>query len=108
MDYIMGMNLINSAELVIMAVIVYVITQALKQTKIKNAYMPFIAMGVGILVGLTIALIFHEQEIGKACLAGFLVGASTAGLFTGIKGVIGGYDTEWKPTKEQKNLDMKG
>ena len=104
----MGMNLINSAELVIMAVIVYAITQALKQTKIKNAYMPFIAMGVGILVGLTIALIFHEQELGKACLAGFLVGASTSGLFTGIKGVAGGYSTEWKPTKEQKKLNMKG
>ncbi|WP_048703696.1 hypothetical protein [Companilactobacillus ginsenosidimutans] len=108
MDYIMGMNLINSAELVIMAVIVYAITQALKQTKIKNAYMPFIAMAVGIFSGLIIGLIFHEQELGKACLAGFLVGASTAGLFTGIKGIAGGYSTEWKPTKEQKNLDMKG
>ena len=108
MDYIMALNLINSADLANMAIILNAITQALKQTKIKNTYMPFIAMAVGIFSGLIIGLIFHEQELGKACLAGFLVGASTAGLFTGIKGVAGGYSTEWKPTKEQKNLDMKG
>ena len=51
-------------------------------------------MLVGLLVGLLIALVFHDTELGKAGLTGFLAGGYTAGLFTGIKGVLGGYTTK--------------
>jgi len=51
-------------------------------------------MVVGLLVGLLIALVFHDTELGKAGLTGFLAGGYTAGLFTGIKGILGGYTTK--------------
>ena len=56
--------------------------------------LPFISMVVGLLVGLLIALVFHDTELGKAGLTGFLAGGYTSGLFTGVKGVLGGYTTK--------------
>ncbi|KRK90532.1 hypothetical protein FC88_GL001789 [Companilactobacillus futsaii JCM 17355] len=53
-------------------------------------------MVVGIIVGLVIAGIFGDVSLGKAGLAGFLVGGTTAGLFTGFKGVTGGYESNDK------------
>lgn len=105
MDYIIGLNLINSSELVLIAVCVYAVTQAIKLSKIKipNTYLPFVSMVVGIFFGVVIGLVFHEHEIDKFVLSGFLVGASTSGLFTGIKGVAGGYDNNSKlPDNDQK------
>jgi len=52
-----------------------------------------------LLVGLLIALVFHDTELGKAGLTGFLAGGYTAGLFTGIKGILGGYENSEKGDK---------
>ncbi|WP_048702347.1 holin [Companilactobacillus ginsenosidimutans] len=110
MDYILGLNLISAGELTLIGVAVYAITQAIKISKIKlaNKYLPFVSMILGVLIGLFVGFMQNDSSLYQSGFAGFLVGASTAGLFTGFKGVAGGYSTEWKPTKEQKNLDMKG
>jgi len=91
MDILQGLQLMNITELTIIILVCYLLTAAAKKSKLNNKYMPFISMIVGLLVGLLIALVFHDKELGKAGLTGFLAGGYTAGLFTGIKGISGGY-----------------
>ncbi|APX72099.1 hypothetical protein M5C72_02835 [Companilactobacillus allii] len=88
MDIIQNLNLINATELILIALICYGLTQAAKQSKLKSTYMPFISMVVGAFVGIIVALIMHDSELGKAGIVGFLVGGWTSGLFTGVKAVI--------------------
>ena len=94
MDILQGLQLMNITELTIIILVCYLLTAAAKKSKLDNKYMPFISMLVGLLVGLLIALVFHDTELGKAGLTGFLAGGYTAGLFTGIKGILGGYTTK--------------
>lgn len=94
MDVIQGLNLINSVELVVIGLCCYEFTSAIKKSKLKtkNTYMPFISMAVGIFFGVVVALIFDDRDLAKAGLVGFLVGGFVSGLFTGLKGVTGGYE----------------
>ncbi|WP_099974263.1 holin [Lactobacillus terrae] len=116
MELISAMNLVTTVSLLIMALGCYVVTQAIKlsQIKLANKYLPFVSMIVGIIAGLLVGYFMHEADLGKSAIAGFLVGSATAGLFTGFKGIAGGYDTNkvntttedvsvWKPTNEQQN-----
>lgn len=93
MNFIQSLHLIDTSELVLIAVCCYVITQAIKESMIQiaNEYLPFLSMIIGVLVGIVIALIFHDYDLGKYGLAGFLVGGWTSGIFTGIKGVTDKY-----------------
>lgn len=88
MELFQNLNLIDATELVLISLVCYGLTAATKKSKIKNTYMPFISMGVGIFVGIVVALVMHDSELGKAGLIGFLVGGWTSGLFTGVKGFI--------------------
>lgn len=101
MDIIQNLNLINASELLLIAICCYVLTSGIKKTRIKNAYMPFISMAVGILIGIIVALAYHDVNIVKAGIAGFLVGGWTSGLFTGIKGAFGGYELDNKTSKSK-------
>ena len=94
MDILQGLQLMNVTELTIIILVCYLLTAAAKKSKLDNKYMPFISMAVGLLVGLAIAGVFHDGDLGKAGLTGFLAGGYTSGLFTGIKGVLGGYTTK--------------
>ncbi|WP_125711783.1 hypothetical protein [Companilactobacillus kedongensis] len=99
MDIIQNLNLIDASQLLLIAVCCYIATGYAKTTRIKNTYMPFISMVVGVLVGLIVAKAFGDTNFIKAGIAGFLVGGWTAGLFTGIKGALGGYELESSSTK---------
>jgi len=99
MDILQSLQLTNVTELTIIILVCYLLTAAAKKSKLDNKYMPFISMIVGLLVGLLIALVFHDKELGKAGLTGFLAGGYTAGLFTGIKGILGGYENSEKGDK---------
>jgi len=107
MDILQSLQLINVAELTVIVLVCYVLTAGAKKSKLDNKYMPFISMGVGLLVGLAIAGVFHDgdlgkaglTDLGKAGLTGFLSGGYTSGLFTGIKGILGGYDNVNKGDK---------
>ena len=94
MDILQGLQLTNVTELTIIILVCYLLTAAAKKSRLDNKYMPFISMAVGLLVGLAIAGVFHDGDLGKAGLTGFLAGGYTSGLFTGIKGVLGGYTTK--------------
>ena len=99
MDILQGLQLMNITELTIIILVCYLLTAAAKKSKLDNKYMPFISMAVGLLVGLAIAGVFHDGDLGKAGLTGFLAGGYTSGLFTGIKGVLGGYENSEKGDK---------
>ncbi|MFC6324053.1 phage holin family protein [Companilactobacillus baiquanensis] len=103
MDIIQNLNLINASELLLIAICCYVLTSGIKKTRIKNAYMPFISMAVGILIGVIVALAYHDVNIVKAGIAGFLVGGWTSGLFTGIKGAFGGYEVDNKTSNSKSS-----
>ncbi|MGQ2374564.1 MULTISPECIES: phage holin family protein [Companilactobacillus] len=99
MDILQSLQLINVAELTAIVLVCYVLTAGAKKSRLDNKYMPFISMAVGLLVGLAIAGVFHDGDLGKAGLTGFLAGGYTSGLFTGIKGVLGGYENSEKGDK---------
>ena len=97
MEIIKSLNLIDNVGLTILILVCSMGFTALTKvaTPLENKYLPFVSMIFGIIVGILIALIFHE-DIGRAAIAGLLVGGFTSGLYTGVKGSLGGYDSPVK------------
>ncbi|WP_282804006.1 phage holin family protein [Secundilactobacillus kimchicus] len=89
MDLIQQLNLGTTAELMITVLVVFCITQAFKTTRLGNHYLPWIAMGVGILVGLVATATTGDTNYLSSAVMGLLVGGFTAGLFDGFKGFGG-------------------
>lgn len=96
MDIIQNLNLIDASQLLLIATCCYMSTGYAKTTRIKNTYLPFVSMVMGIIVSLIVAKAFGDTNFIKAGIAGFLVGGWTSGLFTGIKGAFGGYELDTK------------
>ncbi|WP_251948993.1 holin [Levilactobacillus brevis] len=86
MDYIQQLNLGTTAELMLTILVVFVLTQAVKQTKIPNQYMPWLSMVAGVLVGLLSVLVAADHNYLSGAVMGLLVGGFTSGLFDGFKG----------------------
>lgn len=86
MDMISQLNLGTAAELAISAAIILALVQAIKQTKLENKWLPWVAMGLGIVAGLISVAVTDDHNWAGAGVMGFLVGAATAGLFDGVKG----------------------
>lgn len=93
MDIVNELGLVSTTELTIISLSVYFLIQSIKISKINipNTYLPFLAMVVGTVIGIIIAKILGGSTLSKAGLAGFLIGGFTSGLFTGFKGITGGY-----------------
>ncbi|KRL84371.1 hypothetical protein FC50_GL002218 [Lacticaseibacillus pantheris DSM 15945 = JCM 12539 = NBRC 106106] len=69
------MDIANASEIAIIAAIVAAATQFVKsQTSIKSAYLPYLAVGIGIVAGLASVAITHDTNY----LAGAVQGAVTA------------------------------
>lgn len=89
MQIIQGLNLIDVAQLTIIAVLCYILTNSVKNTKaIDSKWMPFVSMGLGLVLAILTALVFHDKEIGKAIIAGLLIGGWTSGMFDGVQGFL--------------------
>ncbi|GEO78540.1 hypothetical protein FD29_GL002060 [Companilactobacillus mindensis DSM 14500] len=89
MQIIEGLNLIDVAQLTIIAVLCYVLTNSVKNTNtIDSKWMPFVSMGLGLVLAIVTALVFHDKEIGKAIIAGLLIGGWTSGMFDGVQGFL--------------------
>lgn len=92
MEWIQSLNLIDAVQLTIIAVLCSGITQVIKTNNIlASKYMPFVSMGLGVVIAVGVALIYKDANVSQAVLAGLLVGGFTAGLFTGVKSVKGDY-----------------
>lgn len=88
MDLITKLNLGSTAEIAIIVIIVYGLTQAVKQTKIDNRFMPWISMILGIFSGLISVFITNDHNFSGACFLGFLIGGFTSGLYDGFSGFV--------------------
>ena len=99
MEIIKSLNLIDNVGLTILILVCSMGFTALTKvaTPLENKYLPFVSMIFGIIVGILIALIFHE-DIGRAAIAGLLVGGFTSGLYAGVKGSLGEDDSPVKST----------
>ena len=86
MDMISQLNLGTAAELAITAAIILALVQATKRTKLDNKWLPWVAMGLGVVAGLVSVAVTGDHNWGGAGVMGFLLGAATAGLFDGVKG----------------------
>ncbi|GEO48359.1 hypothetical protein LKI01_23580 [Companilactobacillus paralimentarius] len=108
MEIIKSLNLIDNAGLTVLILICSMGFTALTKvaTPLENKYLPFVSMIFGIIVGILVALIFHE-DIGRAAIAGLLVGGFTSGLYAGVKGSLGGYDTSVKSTISDDLTEVK-
>lgn len=88
MELFQGLNLIDGTELITILLVCWAFNEGVKRSNIKNQYMSFISMGVGIVVGVLIALVFHDADLGKAGLVGLLMGGFTTGLFKDVKEIL--------------------
>ncbi|WP_236008139.1 holin [Levilactobacillus andaensis] len=86
MDYIQQLNLGTAAELALTTLVVFVLTQAVKQTKVPNQWMPWLSMAVGVVVGLLSVFVTADHNFLSGAVMGLLVGGFTSGLFDGFKG----------------------
>lgn len=85
MDIITSLNLATAGELALISFFIGVIVQAIKKTgKIKNTYLPFISMGIGILAGLAAVVVTKDTNYLNGAVAGLIVGAATSGLTDGL------------------------
>ncbi|WP_225428326.1 holin [Levilactobacillus enshiensis] len=86
MDYIQQLNLGTATELALTTLVVFVLTQAVKQTKVPNQWMPWLSMAIGVVVGLLSVLVTADHNYLSGAVMGLLVGGFTSGLFDGFKG----------------------
>lgn len=108
MEIIKSLNLIDSVGLTILILVCSMGFTALTKvaTPLENKYLPFVSMVFGIIAGILIAVILHE-DVGRAAIAGLLVGGFTSGLYTGVKGSLGGYDSSAKSTISDELTEVK-
>lgn len=88
MNIIQGLDLMTTVELGITSVLVYIITAALKKSKLNNIWLPWVAMAAGAVVGLVAVATAHDTNWLGGAVAGVMVGGFTAGLFDGLKGTV--------------------
>lgn len=85
MEIIQSLNLATAGEIVIAGLFVYAITQAIKQTKLPNIWMPWVSMLIGLIGGIVAVAVTGANNWGGAALVGAGLGAAVSGLFDGFK-----------------------
>ena len=84
-------TLLNEAAAlaVVMAPVIAIVVQLVKQADLNTRWLPFISIGLGIAVGIIFALA-SGADLFLYGLAGFLSGAASSGLYDSIKSVTKG------------------
>lgn len=77
--------LTSPTEAALIAVFVASLTQNLKQTKLPNAALPWVAALIGAVAGLVAAYATGSQDFGNAAIAGFFTALATSGAVDGLK-----------------------
>lgn len=86
-------GLASPAEYVIIATLVASITQNIKQTKISNQYMPFVAMGIGVISGVAAVYVSGGANWAGGALAGLITAMGTSGGVDAAKALLANKDT---------------
>lgn len=83
-------TLLNEAAAlaVVLAPVIAIIVQLVKQADLNTRWLPFISIGLGIAVGIVFALA-SGADLFLYGLAGFLSGAGASGIFDAIKSAKG-------------------
>ena len=83
-------TLLNEAAAlaVVMAPVIAIVVQLVKQADLNTRWLPFISIGLGIAVGIVFALA-SGADLFLYGLAGFLSGAGASGIFDAIKSAKG-------------------
>lgn len=89
MEQIQSLNLITVAQYVLTMVICAGITQAIKQTKIPNGVMPFVAGASGALIGVGAVLATGGGNVAAGAMVGLAAGLTASGVYSGVKGTAG-------------------
>lgn len=77
----------NNSLIVLIAVTCFLVTWAIKQTKIDNRWMPLVSAVAGIVIGAAAAGVM-VSNIGLGALDGLISGLMAAGGYDAVKGFI--------------------
>lgn len=77
----------NNSLIVLIAVTCFLVTWAIKQTKIDNRWMPLVSAAAGIVIGAAAAGVM-VSDIGLGALDGLISGLMAAGGYDAVKGFI--------------------
>lgn len=83
-------TLLNEAAAlaVVMAPVIAIVVQLVKQADLNTRWLPFISIGLGIAIGIVFALA-SGADLFLYGLAGFLSGAGASGIFDAVKSAKG-------------------
>ncbi|UQS82617.1 hypothetical protein MOO45_02925 [Bombilactobacillus folatiphilus] len=119
MDWINSLNLGSSMEIVLIGALCLMLTQAIKQTKLNNHWLPWVAMALGVLIALLVGASQGDTHYWSLIILGLLIGGFSAGLFDGFKAPFQAYQTnkstnnapetpvQWQPSSAQLNESAK-
>lgn len=82
----------NAGAIAMIAVIVALVTWAVKQTKLDNRWLPLITMVVGFFIGVAVfyAMPGQFETLLIAGIDGAIAGLVSAGGYDAIKSILGG------------------
>lgn len=86
MEAIQNLNLVTAAQFVLIAVICSGATQAIKQTKLPNGIMPFVAGACGALIGFGAIVATGGGNLAAGAMVGLAAGLTASGVYSGVKG----------------------
>lgn len=77
----------NNSLIVLIAVTCFLVTWAIKQTKLDNRWMPLVSAAAGIVIGAAAAGVM-VSNIGLGAFDGLIAGLMAAGGYDAVKGFI--------------------
>ncbi|WP_125767373.1 lysis protein [Lapidilactobacillus wuchangensis] len=82
----------NASAIVMIALLVVLITWAIKQTQIDNRWLPLLDMAVGFLIGVVVYFAWRAafDSMLVAGLDGAIAGLVAAGGYDAVKSLLGG------------------
>ncbi|BDZ31215.1 phage holin family protein [Lactiplantibacillus pingfangensis] len=90
-------NIANGSTVFLIALVVYLVVWAIKQSKLDNQYLPIVAEIIGGVIGLAISLLQGDVSAVLGVIDGLAAGAISVGGNELIKSVAAVF-----PTKEAK------
>lgn len=90
-------NIANGSTVFLIALVVYLVIWAIKQSKLDNQYLPIAAELIGGVIGLAISLLQGDVSVVIGVIDGLAAGAISVGGNELIKSVMATF-----PTKEVK------
>ena len=69
--------------------IIIALAELVKRSGVDSKYIPLVDLGLGILSGVVVYVVYSHMQIVEGILLGIALGLSACGLFSGVKNVAG-------------------